>query len=175
MAAQLLVMDVRADIKEMTRHLTKVQKVIVPKVTSQALNFTGKKIRGQAIKQVSAATGIKQKLIKGRLRFAVMAKPSSLKLVLSVWFMNIFAIHLGKTKGLKVDVKTFSKKFIATMPSGHTGVFARKSKSRLPIDEVSVPLNPKGEFIMVKLMGSFAIQTFLKEWQRLLKVKLKQK
>ncbi len=175
MAGQLMSISVRSQVKAMTRDLTKVQRKIVPKITARALNFTGRKIRTQAVRRVSAAAQVKQKIIRSRLRFARQANPGDLRLVISAWFMNIFALDLGRVKGLKVDVPTFSKKFVATMPSGHEGIYARQSTNRLPIKEVSVPLNPQGENIMVSLMGKFAIDTFLKEWRRLLAVRLRRK
>ena len=174
MAAQIIKISVKAQVKQMTRDLTKVQKKIVPRITSQALNFTARKYKTQLVKQTAAAVKIKQKLIRARVRFSKQAKPQDLRVIISVWFMNVWAIALG-SKGTKVDVPTFSKKFVATMKTGHTGVFARKSVTRLPIKEVSVPINPVGEGIAVRLIDSFAIPAFLKEWQRLLAMRLKRK
>lgn len=57
----------------------------------------------------------------------------------------VAASHLGKLSqsrvGARAGRRSFRGAFLATMPGGHkTGVFERKGASRLPIREVTVPL-----------------------------------
>lgn len=175
----IMQISVRADVKKMTRDLTKVQKKIVPKVTSQALNKTGKQVRTQAVRQVSAMAGIRQKLVRSRLRFQSFSKPTRLRLIISAWFMPILAFKVGNARetstGVKVGKRSFGNAFIATMPSGHIGVFARIGKPRLPIKEESINLNPGAEGVMVSIVNGFALTAFKKEFSRLLAVRLKRK
>jgi hypothetical protein len=45
----------------------------------------------------------------------------------------------GVTAQLQKGAGTYPHAFLATMPSGHRGVFERKSRSRLPIRELKGP------------------------------------
>ncbi len=168
-----LVLNVKSNVKAMTRDLNKVQKRIVPKITAQVLNHTARKVKTKAKREIAAAMGIAQKHVAKRMKFIVSASRTNLRTVIIAWFMNIFAIKFGEAKGLKVDVPTFSKKFVATMPSGHKGIFSRKSAKRLPIDETSVPMNPIAETIMVRTINTFALKEFVKEFNRRLSVALR--
>ena len=174
--AVLMTIKVKTDVKRMTRDLTKVQKKIVPKITAQVLNFTVKKVKTQMVRSVASQSGVKQKILRGRIRFGSKANASKLRATISTWFMPIFALAgMGRPKGMKVPSGTPNKNFFATMPTGHQGIFSRKAKTRLKIKETTVVINPAAESAAVNIINTFAIPTFLKEFQRLLKVRLKRK
>jgi len=65
--------------------------------------------------------------------------------VVWVGFNPIRASYLGAPRqtreGVKVRGHIFRGAFISTMPSGHRGVFMRRGRDRLPIDEQSVQLS----------------------------------
>ena len=85
--------------------------------------------------------GIPLKAVKSRRRVIVSRTTPGL-----VWvgYNPIAAIYLGNARQLKTGVRIGSRRydgaFLATMKSGHFGVFRRRGKSRLPIEEVKEPL-----------------------------------
>ena len=114
------------------------------KAAVRALNKTAIWLKGQAAKQLSQEAQIQQKHLRKKLQ-VVKANRSNLKAFILANTMSIKAAHLGRmrqtSKGVTVGKHSFDGAFIAKMPGGHTGVFKRKTKARLPIKEMTVKLN----------------------------------
>lgn len=132
--------EVRKMLKDLGRKM--------PRVAAKTLNKGAVSVRSVAVKEIAGATGIKQKAIRtntyiqratrSRLVSAVVAKGKAIPL-----------IHSGARQTKKgVTAKTgrgrrlYKSAFITTMPSGHKGVFRRKSRKRLPIREMYGPSVP---------------------------------
>jgi hypothetical protein len=63
-------LSVKSDIKNITKHLTKVQRKIIPPAIVSALNKTGTTVNKEAIKQVREETRLPVKRIRSKLKIA---------------------------------------------------------------------------------------------------------
>jgi len=115
---------------------------------SRALNKTATTGRKISVKEVRNEINIKAGAARKQIGIR-RARPLNLKSVLLVKYKPIpLAAYAGvrqTKKGVSVQMmkskprKLFKGAFIATMPSGHKGVFLRKGKGRLPIQELYGP------------------------------------
>lgn len=177
----MLTLDVRADVKGITSSLTRYigdqQKAVV-----RALNKTAEQARTAASQEVRAAGyNIKASAIKKSFSIK-RASAGNLIVTLRATGRPIGLINYGarQTKsGVSVQVKTGRKvlrhAFVATMPSGHNGVFERTGKQHrtvmkngkrvrtgLPIKELFGPSIPQSlandaveKAIMAKIREKF--------------------
>ena len=141
--------DVRADLKEAERYLTDVEKKAVPRAARRALNRTIKQVNTVARRSIAKGVNQKQKDIKHQLK-VIPASQQSLSASLRATGNKIPLIDFRSPrqtkKGVKVTVggkrHLFEGAFIATMNSGHKGIFTRKTRKRLPIREMMGPSVP---------------------------------
>jgi len=63
-------------------------------------------------------------------------------------------------RGSKVGSYDFPGAFIATMPSGHTSIYKRKRQARLPIQEMSISLQPMAPDIIENYLDRQVMQRF---------------
>jgi hypothetical protein len=107
----------------------------------RALNKTALWVKAQAIREISKEKQIQQKLIRKRLK-VIKASKSSIRALVTVGLYRTRAARLGTMRQTKIGAKAgkhmFKGAFIATMPTGHKGIFRRKGSTALPIEEVSV-------------------------------------
>jgi len=133
MAAAGFSIDVKGDVKRITRDLKRVQRKIVPKAAAKALNRTNRGIKTDATKALSSELNIKpQKRVRRRLLLprGLRATPKRLvtgglrlfRFVPAVWLV-------GKGKRA-LKSSTGPNRFIAEMESGHVGLFSRKPGSK---------------------------------------------
>lgn len=105
----------------------------VQKAVTRALKKTAKWIETHSKRELGTALSLPQRIFS--VRFHHSYKLKSGERAVSVWFgLNPIAIsQLGKAKqhstGVRVGRYNFDGAFIATMKSGHEGVFKRKSSS----------------------------------------------
>ena len=145
----------------------------------RALNKTALWLKSQSVKEISAQKKLQQKIIRERLKL-IKASKSSLKALVVASLYGIKASLLGSMRqtaiGAKAGKSQFTGAFVATMPTGHRGIFKRKTKSRLPIREVVLPLEPVASNIIKGFVDSGAgekfIQYFRHELGFILKVSL---
>lgn len=85
----------------------------------------------------------------------------------------IRAVDLASVRQTKTGVSARGRKwdhaFLATMPSGHTGVFKRRGKSRLPIDEVRLIFTGR----LAKAMDELSDQQAFKRFETLFERELR--
>jgi len=123
---------VLAEFRALPKQVDRAEKRAVRKAT----RFLAAEVR----RELAKAHGIPQKVLRQRKRIAL--KPNRGQ----VWVgtLPIAASHLGTPRqtrsGARVGRRRYDKAFVARMRSGHVGVFRRKGKSRLPIEEVREPL-----------------------------------
>ncbi|MDI3359774.1 phage tail protein [Lelliottia sp. V89_10] len=131
--------------------LNAISKTAAPKASAQAVNRVAGRAISRSTKTVSQETGVPRKLVNQRVRLsrATMKKP---KAIIRVNRGNLPAIKLGvattqlsrKKKGgsavLKVGKFKFPGAFIQQLKNGKWQVMRRTSKSRYPIEVVSIPL-----------------------------------
>jgi hypothetical protein len=112
---------------------------------ARALSRSANSAKTAMARAVADALNARSTDIK-RYIFTTAATPTQLQArVYPVGKRGIPFIKLGAKQGAKrsgggvtvnVGTRRYLSAFIATMPSGHEGVFQRRGKSRLPIDEL---------------------------------------
>jgi hypothetical protein len=125
-----------------------------PKASARALNKTMLHVRTQAVKAVTEKYRIKGADVKAKMGPTRKATSQSLKAVFRSVGRRISLVYFGATQkrtwpGARVSMyrkekrTTIAHAFIATMPSGHKGVFLRKAGTSLPILERTGPAVPQ--------------------------------
>jgi hypothetical protein len=145
----------------------------------RALNKTALWLKSQSVKEISTQKKLQQKIIRDRLNI-IKASKSSLKALVVASLYGIKASLIGNMRQTSTSAKAgkmeFKGAFVATMPTGHRGIFKRKRASRLPIREVVLPLEPVASNIIKGLVDSGTadkfIQYFRHELGFILKVSL---
>lgn len=113
----------------------------LPKAISAAVNRTAETVRTRVRRATAAQLGLKQKDAK---RIAlVKSSATSLTAKLIVGRRRFALTKLGAVQtATGVDVpggQSIPHAFVKLMPNGHVGVFLRKGKARLPIQELTAP------------------------------------
>ena len=136
--------DITADGFNQLKNFLGATESQIKKASVRALNKTALWLKGKSVKALSEQSGVQQKHLRKRLQ-VIKANSRSLKAFVLANTMGVKASRLGKMKqtaqGVRVGKHSFDGAFIAKMPTGHTGVFKRKTKQRLPIKEMFVPLD----------------------------------
>lgn len=115
----------------------------VDRAALRAVNKTIVWARSQGGRRLAREHDLPLKSLRPRMRL-FKASPGDLRG--TAWFgvRPIKAIYAGSPQrsgtGTKVRKHFFASGFVARMPSGHRGVFKRRGKSRLPIEEQTIPL-----------------------------------
>lgn len=143
----MLKLDVRGDFKAVTKDLDRVHRNLVPKAMSQALNRTNKGVVTDVVRALSRDLGIQQKKIRRRVKIpkspAFFSTPARLRaggVVLLRWVPEIWTIGGGKRAQRAAQGPN---RFVATMDSGHVGLFQRTSEKSLHIREFMVDLSAR--------------------------------
>ncbi|WP_168464788.1 phage tail protein [Wolbachia endosymbiont of Ctenocephalides felis wCfeT] len=144
-------------------------KAKVESAAMKALNKTALWLKVQASKEISQEKQIKQSLIRKRLRI-IKASKSSVNALVKASLYGIKVGKLGSMRqtmiGAKVGSRMFQGAFIATMKSGHTGIFKRRGRTSLPIDEILLPLEPEASKIIKELVTQEVEKVFEKFFHR---------
>ncbi|MGH8519860.1 MAG: phage tail protein [Gammaproteobacteria bacterium] len=128
----MLTIDVRADIERAVRSLTEIQRAIVPKASARALNKTASQAKTQAAREIRTHYNISTRVIGRHIELS-RATPATLVAALKATGdkLPVIAFQARQTKrGVTVQIKRGRRRliphaFIATLRSGHKGVFAR--------------------------------------------------
>ena len=125
-----------------------------PLIMARALNRAGTSGRAAMVKVISRDTGIKSKNIRDEIRIdkANRTRPV-IRLEIRGRRIPLIAFQAkgpepSRGKGRGVSYRgphgrgRIPNAFIATMPSGHRGIFKRRAKRRLPIRELFGPSLP---------------------------------
>lgn len=119
----------------------------IPKIISRAINRTSITARAQIARRIAEkvtarVSDIKKKISRTKATYrhwvstlSISAKRIPLKSFKPRQIAKGVTYKIEKTSGRKLVMSAF----LATMRSGHTGVFKRKSDSRLPIIELHGP------------------------------------
>lgn len=146
-------LNVRADVKEVLAMLNETQKSVIPKAASRAINKTMTTVNAQAAREIKKDIGGKISISEIKASMAInKTNPKALYAALYAKGRRIPIIKIDPAAhqdGSGVNYKTGKGRghiphaFVATMRSGHRGVFKRKSSTRLPIQELHGPSIPK--------------------------------
>ena len=142
--------NIKSVSKELRGQLNKMERKVLPQAEPIAVNKLMTEIKGKSTKAISAATRIKQKLI--RKRFAIQKAPSRVVRLITA----AIPISLLKPKGKLPKVasratyagRKFPHIFTATLKSGHEDIFERKGKKRLPIRKKRINIRAQAEAIL---------------------------
>lgn len=136
---------ITADMSEWTSALRRLKNRAVT-AQVRALNRSASTARTGMTRLVAADMQLKVSTVRDRIAIE-NASPSKLSAVLRASMKRVPLVEFGakgpepsRGKGRGVTAKTGARRyphaFFATMRSGHRGVFQRKGKNRLPIDEL---------------------------------------
>lgn len=175
----MLKINVKADISNALAKLERVRDDVREKAIVRALNKTADQVKVQAAREIRDA-GYNLKVAKIKQAITIRrASKSELVAVVRASGRPIGLINYGARQlktGVSVQVKGGRKvikgAFIATMPSGHRGVFVRKGKGHkkvgtgrtawhgLPIDELFGPSIPS---VFLNQVVQDALQSAIRE------------
>jgi len=142
MAGMIDVTFSKQDMRKLQQILLAVPKEM-PKVMSRSLNKTATTVRAKSAREMSKPSGLGIAVIKKAIEFE---KATYKKWVarLDVFGKKIPLIHFkarrqGTGVAYNIGQKFVHGGFIQTMPTGHKGVFKRKSEKRYPFRELHGP------------------------------------
>jgi len=113
----------------------------------RAINKTLSWALSQGLRAIARDSDVPLKVLRRRRRGS-LHRATVRELSGVAWFgiRPIAAGYLGTPRqtraGARVGSHFFDKAFVATMPTGHVGIFRRQRRSRLPIKEEVVYLTP---------------------------------
>jgi len=152
----------KGDLDKIAREF-EADKKEVEKASKRALKKTANWIKTQVVKELSRATGIKQKIIRDRL------KVKSLKdLKASVWsgLNRISLMRLDpkqNKKGVRAGKLFRQSAFLSPIRKGSSKliVYKRRGKERLPVDKQMVDIYEAGKQILESYIDTKAWERFL--------------
>lgn len=130
-----ITISVKHDIDRAIRDLDDMARQKVPRAAARALNKVGAQAKTQAAREIKDRYQIGTRMISKYISVARRASPSSLTVEVRAEGspLPVLAFKARQTrKGVSVEIvrgrrKLISRAFIATLRSGHRGVFARTS------------------------------------------------
>jgi len=131
----------------------------IDRARKRAADETAQWLMTRLVRQVSTNMGIKQKLLRSRIRrFSSSRDPQKKRSAAYVWFgqYNIEPKRTGRiedfAKGAFGGEFFFDGGFVAKMPSGHVGIFKRRNQKRLKIDEQYIEINQVVDETLARLI-----------------------
>ena len=160
--------SVKADVKEVTKALTGLQRKEIPAAVSASLNRAIPTTRTAIIREASRYFGVKQKLMRSRIRFQRRDRATK-----RFWEAGVFSVVsdipaalTGKPRQLKkgatVGRRRYPGKFVATMPSGKTGIYGRLTRKRFPIKEEKIRIHERILPMIVRNLQTVGMPAFRK-------------
>ncbi|MEW7978510.1 MAG: phage tail protein [Candidatus Sedimenticola endophacoides] len=133
--------------------------------TVRALNKTARWMRIHVARQTAQSLNVRVGTIrKNLILLRARANHPQSGVAMGSKAGVIKATELGSPRqnrrGTRVGKRQFDGAFIATMPTGHRGVFRRKGKSRLPIQEVQLVTTGRIADVMEALAENQAMSRF---------------
>lgn len=146
-------LNVNLNIDKALRRLSAVSREVEPAAVA-TVNKTLTTIQSNTRRRVAKAFRVPTKSIRFRITLPrkYMASRGRVSGNVAGWFEPLKASKFGKprqekygatVRGASGGRRKFDGAFVGRMPSGHVGVYKRRGKSRLPIEEQKVPLMPQ--------------------------------
>lgn len=135
-----------AKLRNVQRMLRDIPRAL-PRVMSRAINKTATSAKTDIARRIAGQVSLKVSTIKKNITLR-RATYRVWQAVLGIWTKRIPLINFSArqtAEGISYSIskaegrKTIKSAFIATMSSGHTGVFKRTGPGRLPIIELKGP------------------------------------
>lgn len=123
--------SVRGDLKNLTARLSELQQKVVPNATRRAINKTADQVKSQAAKEISDSWGFK----RIEVRRAINIRRANFKKLVAVLSASgrprpliklatsVRQTRRGVVARIGGKSKLYEGTYIATMPSGHRGIF----------------------------------------------------
>lgn len=159
--------DVRGSAKAVVADLdAQGLRAVTPAIVS-ALNQTMSQVNTRSRREIAARAGIAQKHVRPRLKQlrASFRKQSATLIALTA---GIPLIRLPRSRA-----KNIPGAFVQTMPGGYEGVFKRRGRPRLPIDEQRLEIRQDAEAVIRQIIGTFAPRKFTEILSRELQRRLR--
>ncbi len=130
----------------------------------RALNKTARWMRTKIASQTAQNLNVKVGAVRSGLVLvrAKKSRPESIvALSRAAGVIKASAWRVSQnTRGVRAGKRQFDHAFLATMPNGHQGVFRRRGKNRLPIQEVQIVVTGKMREVMEDLSDGPAMRQF---------------
>ena len=145
-------LKLKKDFKKIVKDLELQDKKLIARARQAALRKTGAKVRVKALKNTASEVGIQQKFLRRRIK--VYSHPRFKKIAVWFGFKPIPAIEVVGKMSARASARFMSRftgsPFMATMPSGHVGFFARypKTRKRKQNEKGDYPQHPIGEVMV---------------------------
>lgn len=142
----------------------------IEQAAMRALNKTARWMRTLLSREVAGELNLKVGLVKEAL-VLIRARRNDLSagVGLSHRAGTVPAVKLGRPRqnrrGTRVGKHQFDGAFVATMPSGRTGVYKRKGKARLPVRELKIVMTGKIADAMEAMSDHGGIEQFQKNFR----------
>ncbi|MCP5017262.1 MAG: hypothetical protein GY938_18640 [Ketobacter sp.] len=189
---------INGDTKQIIRDLRVVNKKVQRAATNRALNDTNRAIHTRVVRGMVASSGVPRRFFVGQtaktlksgrerkqIKGIIRKYNSTFKTMkASTWFglqKKIPVISLvgwGSNKYTKKSLhgKSAQNSFMAVMPdTGHRGIFVRKGRRRLPIQEVVYDFSEYGQDLVEKVGKRLATKTFKRIFTREMKARINRK
>lgn len=135
-------------------NLNSISKTAVPRASSQAVNRVAARAIGKSVRIVAAETKVPRKLVNQRVKLkkASVNKPRAIIRInrgnLPAIKLGVASVRLSRRKRdkqgansvLRIGPFSFPGGFIQQLKNGRWHVLRRTTKSRFPIEVVSIPL-----------------------------------
>jgi len=121
----------------------------IQKAINRALRKTTKWLETHSKRELARELQLPIRVLSVRFRHTFYLKGG--ERAAQVWFGldPVQVRHIGKARqnkrGTRVGKHQFDGAFVATMKSGHENVFKRKTKERLPIEVIRLPIDEQAE------------------------------
>ena len=163
-----------ADLRSFTNRI----KAESPRLARLAINKALAHSRTVAARKLAAVKGMPVNAVRKRMK-VTKANNRGHGGRLTVLQQRVLASSIGKVAQVKrgeasgtpkAGSRRFPGAFIATMPGGHTSIFKRVGRPRLPIKEQGIPLLPEAETIVPDIIRRDGERVFRAEYERLFDV-----
>ncbi|PPK72675.1 hypothetical protein B0F88_103108 [Methylobacter tundripaludum] len=167
-------LDVELNTSDLDRlELSVLSPAAIKRIQSRAINETTAWIKSRLLRELPSATGLPRKNLLGRVRQGMASANLNAIITGKVW-LGIKPIDAMALKdegaidsGYMAGGFYFKGGFKAVTKSGHTGIFARKSKARLPIRRQNVRIDSFANEVVRRLIPQ-AEQQLSSRTQRLI-------
>lgn len=155
--------NVKGDTRNILRDVRLVSNDLAVRSTVFAINRVAQATETRVRRATAKDVGVAQKWIRPKIR-RTRATFRNLTAHLMYYSGGVLAYKAGK--------RPTGSQFVATMQSGHTGIFHRVGQKRLPIEENKVALTPSLMRNTERLLATFAQGEYRRVFTRDLKRRL---
>lgn len=162
-----MVINIKGDVKAHTKHLSKLQKKIIPDATRSSINKTATSVTSAIKKPIAKEIGVRQKDIKKAFYIKrANRKKLTAEITIRPHLRKLIRYPAGEALKAKALANSFprhgvkGKAFIAKMKTGHRGVFKRAANGRIQKIKTSSSGNRYKSSKIVEIYAASPAQIF---------------